>query len=209
VINPAYLRSFELGLDAARPDLFQRGLFAIAASPKTPGDALKLAADVANMLGAGPLFADAMEIDGLLAATHTLPQLMAAALLNATVGQPGWQEGRKFAGRFYADVTAPGASFGSAKALSKASLLNQENVLRTLDGAIDALQSFREDIRQNNADSLEARLEQARQAQAQWVQERLSANWAAEGMPESVAKSARDYDVLTRLFGTAWKKKRK
>ena len=40
------------------------------------------------------------------AAMHILPQLAAAALLDATVDKPGWQEARKLAGRPYAAVTA-------------------------------------------------------------------------------------------------------
>ena len=207
VINPAYLRLGEAGIDAARADLFQHGLLAIVAPPNTPGEALKLASDLARMLGADPLFADPLEIDGLMAATHILPQLMAAALLNATVDQPGWREARKIAGQAYADATAPSVRSSAASSLSSSALLNRENVLRVLDGAIAAMQALRQDIDGDDAQALEARLELARRGYALWLKERLAANWAFEGMPESAAKSSESYDVLSRLFGTGWKRK--
>jgi hypothetical protein len=80
-------------------------------------------------------------------------------------------------------------------------------VLRVLDGVIAALQAIRQDIATNDAESLEARLESARRGHGQWLKERLAANWAAEGVPESVAKSSENYGVVTRLFGTGWKRK--
>ncbi len=206
VINPAYLLQFGHGVEAAHADLFQRGLFAIVGSSKTSGDALTLAANLAKMLGADPLFADPMEVDGLIAATQTLPQLMAAALIHATVNQPGWREGRKIAGQPYAHGTAPGVNL-SAKAAADAAMLNRDNVLRMLDEAIFALQGLRQDIDQNDAGSLEQRLKRAHTAQEQWFQERQSASWATEGLPETVVKSTKNYDVLTRLFGTGWKSK--
>ena len=207
VINPTYVLQFDQGLEAARADLFQRGLFAIVAPASTSGDALTVAANLVKALGADALFADPYEIDGLMAATHVLPQLMAAALILSTVDQPGWREGRKIAGQPFAQGTAPGVFYKSAKAARDSALLNRENVLRMLDGAISTLQDLRQDLELNDADSLEKHLEQARLAHIQWIKERMSANWAAEGMPESVATSAKNYDVMTRLFGTGWKKK--
>lgn len=207
VINPAYLRLGEAGIDAARADLFQHGLLAIVAPPNTPGEALKLASDLARMLGADPLFADPLEIDGLMAATHILPQLMAAALLNATVDRPGWREARKIAGQAYADASAPSVRSSAASSLSSSALLNRENVLRVLDGAIAAMQALRQDIDGDDAQALEARLELARRGYALWLKERLAANWAFEGLPDSAAKSSESYDVLSRLFGTGWKRK--
>ena len=48
-----------------------------------------------------PLLMDTTEADGIFSAMHILPQLAAAALLDATVDKPGWQEARKLAGRPY------------------------------------------------------------------------------------------------------------
>ena len=123
VFNPAYLHDTDSGLDAARADLFHGGLMAIVAPTRSNSEAIKLAADLTRLLGATPLFADPLEMDGLMAATHLLPQLLAAALLNATVDQPGWHEGRKVAGRAYAEGTAPIAFLNDPQSLRTSVLL--------------------------------------------------------------------------------------
>ena len=48
---------------------------------------------------------------------------LAAALLNATIDQPGWREGRKVAGRSYAAATAPISSLSDINGLTVAALL--------------------------------------------------------------------------------------
>ncbi len=206
VINPAYLLGIEAGLDAARVDLFQHGLMAIVSAPRTPSDAIKLAADMARLLGADPLFADPMEIDGLMAATHTLPQLMAAALLNATIDQPGWREARKIAGRVYAEVTSPFALLNESKTLAKTALLNRDNSIRTLDGAIAVLQTLRSDLENSDEAAIVSRLERARQGRAQWWQQRQAANWSSEEIPDTMSHAPTGSDIFGRLLGI---KKRK
>jgi prephenate dehydrogenase len=199
VINPAYLHDTDLGLDAARDDLFQGGLIAIVAPPRASSDAIKLAADLTRLLGAEALFADPLEIDGLMAATHILPQLMAAGLLNATIDQPGWREARKVAGRAYAEASAPAVHLGDEDALLAAALLNQENVQRVLDSAIAALQALRGDIARQDKDALHARLERARSGRELWWKERQLGDWSNEGIPPANVPDKKN--ILDRWFG--------
>ena len=199
VINPAYLHATETGLDAARADLFRGGLMGIVTPPRTSSEAIKLAADLTRLLGATPLFADPMEIDSLMAATHLLPQLMAAALLNATVDQPGWREGRKVAGRAFAEATGALAHMNEGQTLSAAALLSRENVLRVLDSTIAALQTLRNDIDLQEAAVLEERLSRARKARDRWWQQRLAGDWINdEAYPDpDIPRS----DLFGRLLG--------
>ena len=104
-INPAFVHEMKAGIDAAHADLFQKGVMGIVAPPGMPGEAVKLAADFSNLLGAEPMFAEQGEIDSLMASLHLLPQIVSAALLGMTVDQPGWLEGRKLAGKAYAAAT--------------------------------------------------------------------------------------------------------
>ena len=106
VINPKYLLETTAGLDAAHADLFQGGLMAIITPRGATSEAVKLATDLAKLVGATPLFFDMVELDSLMAATHLLPLLLSAAMLNSTVDQPGWIEARKVAGRAFAEVTS-------------------------------------------------------------------------------------------------------
>jgi prephenate dehydrogenase len=205
VLNPAYLHEVGSGTQAAYADMFRNGLMAIVSPPGTPSEAIKLAADLTRLLGSSPLFADPLEMDGLMAATHILPQLMAAALLNATVDQPGWQEGRKVAGRAYAEATRPVVHATEAKTLRESALLNRQNVLRRIDGAIASLQAIRNDIDNDDSEALEARLSRARQGQEQWWQQRLAADWANEGIPRTETPKASD--LFGRLIGIGRKPK--
>jgi prephenate dehydrogenase len=200
-INPEYLDVPEVGLDAAREDLFRNSVIAIAAPTGTHSDAIKLAADLTRLLGAAPLFADPAEIDGLMAVAHLLPELMAVALVNVTIDQPGWREARKFAGRAFAEATGPLAHLGDVQHLNDTALLNQENLVRVLDGAISALQMVRNDIHHGNGDALGEKLERALDGRARWWAERKRGEYdesvPALSMPEK-------HGVIGRMFGIAW-----
>ena len=207
VINPAYLYDVDTGIDAARADLFQKGLVAIASPPQTESGAIKLAADLARLLGAQPLFIDTMELDGLMAATSMLPQLLAAALVNATADQPGWREGRKFAGRAYAEATAPVMLMSSPATLSTSALANRENTLRMVDSLLATLNAIRDDLAENDTAALQERLGRAQQSLQKWSDGRRSGEWLSDGMP---AMDLSDQPgVFSRLFGIGRKSGRK
>lgn len=205
VLNPEYLHGVDSGVDAAHPDLFLGGLMAIVSPPAVPSEAIKLAADLTRLLGADPLFADPLEMDGLMAATHTLPQLMAAALLNATVDQPGWRERRKVAGRAYAEVTGPIVHPASPETLRDTALLNRENVLRMIDCVIASLQSIRNDIDKEDAEAIDERLKRARRNREEWWKQRLTANWIGEEVP--TIEAPKTSDLFGRLLGIRRKPK--
>ncbi|MBN2386595.1 MAG: prephenate dehydrogenase/arogenate dehydrogenase family protein [Anaerolineales bacterium] len=177
-LGPDHLDQQSNGLANARADLFQHGVMAIAAPPGTPAEALQLAADLVTMLGAAPLFADLAELDGVMAAAHLLPQLTAAALVEATTSQPGWSDIRKLAGPPYARTTSALGADGTA-ALVQAVGHNRENVIRTLDNLIAALQTLRTEVAEESTQPLSARLEHLLTTWEAWQQERLSGDWKA------------------------------
>lgn len=199
VLNPAYLHTTESGIEAARPDLFQGGLMAIVAPHQTESAAIKLAADLTRLVGANPLFADPVEIDGLMSATHILPQLMAAALLNATIDQPGWRESRKVAGRAYAEASAPIAHLANEpESLAASSILNRENLLRLLDTAIASLEAMRGDIDAKDETALNERLKNAREGREVWWAERQTSNWGDGAADVAIPETP---GVFGRMFG--------
>jgi len=196
VLNPSYLHEPGLGIDAARSDLFQDGMIWIVSSLDTPSAAIKLASDLAHFLGARHRFADPLEVDGLMAQTYLLPQLIAAGLLDNTVDRPGWWEAGLLAGRAYAEVTHP-ILFSDQEALSSAILANSQNMLRSLDGLIESLQDLRSDIEVDDQDALRQRLECARQGRIQWWQTRLN---PAERLGDVEIPSSADF--WKQLFGS-------
>jgi prephenate dehydrogenase len=183
-INPVYLHRIDLGVEAATADLFQNGLMMLSPLPGVPEEAVQMAANFIHMLGAKPFFADRLETDGLMTKTHIVPQLAAAALLNAMVDQPGWNDARKLAGRPFAALTSALAYQDEFQALGEAVLLNSENVTRVLDMLIGSLQGLRDDISTGDQDQVLNRLELALEGRNRWLAERTRGDWVEGETPD-------------------------
>jgi prephenate dehydrogenase len=183
-INPQYLHRIEVGVEAAQADLFQKGVVMLDAPPNTPEEAVRLAADFVRLLGATPVYADLDETDGLMAKMHLLPQLAAAAMLNALVDQPGWSDARKLAGRPFSALTSALAYQDEVKSLAEAAVLNRENTARALDLVIGSLQGLRDDVMEGNRENVSERLELALEGHARWLAERTKADWLEVEKPD-------------------------
>lgn len=178
-INPLMLLETTRGIEVARADLFDKATIGIAAPPNARPEAVKLAEDLVRLVGGQPLFLDLLEADGMMATAHILPQLISVAMLNATVGQPGWEETRRFAGRPYAHVAGI-LGDDTLEALKQALLLNPEQTIHSLDRVIGALTHLRSAVKEGNSPDLEKRLRLAYDDQAAWLQERSRAQWDRE-----------------------------
>ena len=176
-IHPDYLHGIEFGLNAARADLFEKGVMVVTVPPRTPEYVFNLTLDFINLLGSLPLLMDTAEADGILGSVQILPQLAAAALLDATLDKPGWQETRKLTGRPYAAVTSGLAYHDDAASLREAALENRQNVVRLLNSYIASLISLRDEIDSNDRDALAKRLENAWAGRIRWFDERTEADW--------------------------------
>jgi prephenate dehydrogenase len=206
VINPKYLLETTAGLAAAHADLFQDGLMAVVTPPGAASEAVKLAADLAKLVGATPMFFDRVELDSLMAATHLLPLLVSAAVLNSTVDQPGWIEARKVAGRPFAEVTGPFQHLSSPEGLINAVIDDRLNILRVLDGLIARLQEVRDDIDREDKAALLTGIKQARAGRELWWKQRSQANWPAEELqPDTELPSSSA--IFGRLIGFGRKRK--
>ncbi len=178
-INPLMLMETTRGIDAARADLFDKATIGIVTPQNVRPEAVKLAEDLVRLLGGQPLFLDLLEADGMMATAHILPQVLSVAMLNATVGQPGWQETRRFAGRPYAHVAGI-LGDDTLEALKQALLLNPEKTAHSLDLVIGALTHLRNAVKEGNSPDLEKRLRLAFEDQSAWLQERSRAQWDRE-----------------------------
>jgi prephenate dehydrogenase len=180
MINPLYLHEIE---GQAHPDLFDHGLMAITAPQGVGSIGLSVAAKLAELLGATPLFCDIREVDSHMAALHVVPQLLAGTLSMVTTDQPGWQDGRKFAGRAYALASSPIDQQDSPAGLAAAVVMDKVDTLRILDGIIAALKDIRAVIEKEDTETLEGMLVKAREGRQQWWADRGSAQWPREGLP--------------------------
>jgi len=198
-LNPAYLMEPSEDIEDAHKDLFKSSLMLVSSLPGTDESALSLATQMVHILGASPLFSDAVEADGLIACSQLMPRLVSAALVNATVNQPGWNETRKLAGQVYAQVTNPALYPDESQALGTAALLNHSNTLRMIDQFIEELYELREAIASNDANTLQDLLDQAMKGRALWWQQRLEANWETKsGQNVSLPTGG---EAFGRLFG--------
>jgi prephenate dehydrogenase len=203
-LNPAYLTEIRGDVESAHADLFNNSLMLISTLPGIDESAITLATNLTQVLGATPLFTDTVEADGLMAYSHLLPEIIAAALVNASIDQPGWREARKMAGPAYAQVTEAAMHLQETKELGQAALLNQANMVRMLDAVIAELRQIREAVAQGDAAVLKARLEHAQEGRALWLQQRRAADW--EPKPQQQVPSGSE--MIGRLFGMRPKKEK-
>jgi len=203
--NPVLSAPFEgqRGLEAARADLFQKGLFCLVPSPTADSDAVKLATDLVSILGASPLFMDAAEHDGLLAAMDQLPVILALTLMDMAIQQPAWRELRKVGGATFeagTQLVTPNSA-----AHSDLYLLNRDNIVRWIDQLTAALDSMRQTLDENQAEALAGRFQQAIQERQKWLAERTAGQWH-DGPQTEVPPRIGLFDTM---FGTFWRRKPK
>jgi prephenate dehydrogenase len=150
----------------------------------SPGDTEateQLGVNIARLLGAKPMLIDPSESDGIMTTAHILPQLTAAALIEASVGTAGWQEARKLAGRPFASVTGGMAYYDDPASVAAAVLSNPARVVHGLDMLIAALRGLRDDIEEQDGSRTRERLKHSYNARERWLDERNDANWLSEG----------------------------
>jgi prephenate dehydrogenase len=198
-VNFTYLDKSEFGIDAAHADLFRDSLIFITTPSETNEQAIKLASDLTTLVGAKPFFADQAEVDGLVAANIILPQLVAAALINAVVDEPGWREGRKLAGQPFALSTSPVMTMEGKDNIAQSALANRENVVRVIDNFSRNLVFLRQAIQDDNREALQERVKQARESIQIWIQQRKSNNWLNVENPAPAMPTAGE--VFGRLIG--------
>jgi prephenate dehydrogenase len=179
-IGPDHLLDIGTGQVAAKADLFKEAVFLVCPSHKATETAVKFATDLLDLLGALPLFSEPVEADGLMAALHTLPQMMSLALLDATTKQPGWQEARKMASRPYGLLAAASLYLDEADAVTQALHANRVNVARVLDNAIRSLTALRASLDDGDPQAAENFVDEAYLGGMRWMKDRLGADWNAE-----------------------------
>jgi len=184
------------GTEAARADLFREGLFCLVPAPGVDERAVQMASNLVALLGAKPLFIDAAEHDGLLAAVEHLPVLLSLALLEMTIDQPTWRELRKMAGTPFELAThLSAADPGTYGTLSVA---NRENLLRWIDAVASSLASVRETLAESDAETLTRRFAEAAKERDLWLQERATGTWVESEPPEMPERLG----LMQLLFGS-------
>jgi prephenate dehydrogenase len=205
-INPAYLQDTHSGIEAAHSDLFNNSTIVITSPTGTDPAAMKLAADLASMLKATPLYSDPVEADGLFASVSLLPQLMAVALMNTAQDQPGWQDACRFAGPLFTQATEPVEHLDDTTHLGQAALLNKDNTIRLINDAIRALADLRDSVADGQAEEVTELMKHAKTGRESWLNRRMASDFET-ATPQIDMPSSADY--FKGMFGLRGKKKEK
>lgn len=148
-------------MPSMRGDLFEEAVFALAAGMTTQPNAIQLASDFVERVGATPLFVDAQEHDGIIAGVEQLPQMLAAALMRLSASGSGWREARRLAGRSFAGATELDAT---PEALYRGLMANRENVLLRLRQLRQELAEWQELLETETPETGDATDEEAAEA---------------------------------------------
>lgn len=199
-VNADLLDSPEHGTGGARADLFHRTVMMVIPPRGTPAAVEQLAMNVARLLGAKPMLTDAVEADGIMTTAHLLPQIAAAAVVEASMAPGGWVEARKMAGRPFSSVTGGIADYDDPDSLREAVMSNPQRVVHGLDVLIAALTGLRDDIANASAARLGEKLLQSLRGRQEWLEGRTSASWLAEGH-EPVKLPGLGQQITQMFFG--------
>lgn len=152
--------------DALAADRFGDTTYCLCPDPATPPEAVERAADLAMAVGGTPLYMDAAEHDGMVAALNQLPFVLAAAALQAVSAGGAWRDQTRLGGGRFDQLLAvmgdsPDADLAAAAA-------NAENVGRWIDRMHAALDELRALLAQDPA-AAEAAAKRWQAARAEWA----------------------------------------
>ncbi len=152
---------------AATPaaSLLQQALCYIVAAPSTSAEALQTAANVAEAVGARPCFADADEVDGIIAATEQVPQMLALALLSALAHAGAQRDFERGLSPALGEIARHSPTPEDLAALSA----NRDNLVRWVSAFSASLQEAASWVSANDAKRLSDEVTAVRQALDRWA----------------------------------------
>lgn len=160
--------------DQPNPDLFQNVLYCLTPTVTTDPDAVQVMTGYVSMLGAKPLFLDALEHDGLAAGAQHLMVLIESILLKTATGSRGWRELNKFAGADFYDATVLAAQSPASTAQL---LITQQAPLELwLEQFIQTLRQAQGLMAQQDPAALEKWLTAAQDARTQWLNNQVGSS---------------------------------
>ncbi len=180
------VRDIARGPENARPDLFQKEIFALCPSPRTEAKAVRLVSDVVTLLEAKPLFLDPQEHDSMMAAVEQLPQFLSLVLGRTVIGEPAWREMRKLAGAQFEASTYVGTD--SPEEVSALLVENRDAVLTWVGMLRRTLQEWEETLAAGNAEALAEVAKAVLEARDAWITAAQTGVWDAK--PPSKEKAA-------------------
>jgi len=161
------LRRSSVGMAEPSAELLKGAAFCLVVPERTNAGALDMASNLAVAVGATPLYVDALEHDGLVAAASQLPVMAALATVNAVRESSGWRDRARLIGE---DLSAVGSILiNMSAATAEGVLSNADNVLHWLDAYTLELTRLRKLISQGDHSHLGKLLKEARETCLEWL----------------------------------------
>jgi prephenate dehydrogenase len=176
ILNPEFLLDGADDTDHASAELFDRGALLLMPGVKSAKDAVELAADFAELLGATAHFVDPVEHDGWIASMEALPALLGVAAFHTLRENKGWDDAQR----------AGNPSFGRLTHhlydthpddLRDLLLHDRTNVIYQIDQLMGTLRQMRQILADNNRAALEELLIESSKAYHEWYNRRSSGRW--------------------------------
>lgn len=157
--------SEKTGVRAARPDLYTGAVCVLTPTKKTNQPALKKVAQLWTMLGARVLKLSPARHDQLVARSSHLPHLLAAQLVNHTLGRKEIEQALLCATGFR-DTTR--IASGSPEMWRDIAVANRANLGKTLGDFIRELRALQKLVQRGDQKKLSRFFEQAKQRRDAW-----------------------------------------
>lgn len=205
-LNPDVLSVPGNSYNSAKEELFKNGTFYIAAAPNTESTVVKLAVDLANLVGSYSSFCDMAELDSLIASSMTMPAVISNAIFNTAYKQNSWRETAKLGGKVFFQMTRPEHS-GAVDPSPEMMLQNRENTVRMLNEFILSLKEYRDALQNNDEASLRNLLENTKEKREKWFDAYVAKEWRHEASEKHEQMSAGEIFGQMFLGGLSRRKK--
>ncbi|MFP4344985.1 MAG: prephenate dehydrogenase [Anaerolineales bacterium] len=197
ILAPREEVKFPSSVADAGAELLKEALYTITIRPTDAPKAIEGVTNLAQQIGATPLYMDPVEHDGVRLFTRMLPDLTAVALLRTVMGDSGWEEMRKVASHHFAAGTS--AAHGEVASRRLMAELGRDSLLRGLDNLVGELQSLRRAIAEGDDESLAATFHSTAEARTVWLHQAQTRDWEEQGAaPEMPGAMQR---TLEMFFG--------
>ena len=152
-------------IEDATVDAFAGTNYSIVPSEHAAPEAVKTVVGLAEILGAKPLFMDAVEHDSYSAATVLLPRSRSSALVGSVSSAPSWREIARVAGAEFNAVSQFAREDPAHSAV--ACIANADSVTHWINEAITQLIDYRDRLGQEDGELVEE-LTRAREERIKW-----------------------------------------
>ena len=198
VVNPVYLHDGLDDTEHAAEDFFDKGSMMLMPAPNCIREAVELASDFSALLGAQVHFMDPMEHDSLIAATHSLPNLLGVMSFYALSHNPGWGDIQRLTNPPFGRLTHQ--LFDThPDDMRDMWLHNKDSIIHYLDTLMESMQEIRGVLAAGDQDALEAVLTEAADDYSTWINHRHNNQWD-DGNKTPGAPSTGD-SIMTTLMG--------